>query len=581
MPERFAQIVSTEQGLAASDLFEKTMHYSLEGIDLEPGTIIRYSVVEGNFTFSSVVACAGSALSAIWRVLAENGVNPLFPADVHREVEAIVKNPGINDTSLIELTHLPFVTIDNFDSRDLDQAMHITRIGSRFMLRYALADAVHFVRPGTALFKEALRRGASFYVPGFAIPMLPRALSEDLISLNESMLRRALVFTISFDEEGAVLSTGVKLARIKSIAKLSYKGVEQYYKGFDCPSFAKKPYIETLDCLRELGELLITRARDRNVVEYDRSTVEVRLTDDGQSLQLIDVERLQVEKYNEQISLICNTEGARLLSEAGLSPVVQAVFRVHEAPDEERLKKFSRLLKGLILNNRLNPKLWVWRWRDGRYGSRENLSDYLLRLRNNNVDNGMLTAVQRQALMLSTASHFSATPGEHHALKVDQYARFSSPMREIAGIFTHREYLQLVGLAKIDTDDLQLREEVISVANKAKEVQNKLNKAVMKKAIDQLFECELELPRERRQRFSGVVVSLRSTRIYVQLNEPKINVKIYLNKTGEYSGRPYQLDRSFAYVSVDGEVVFSLGQQLTLLVESYSEDRQRWHLMPV
>jgi len=131
-----------------------------------------------------------------------------------------------------------------------------------------------------------------------------------------------------------------------------------------------------------------------------------------------------------------------------LSSVVQAVYRVHEAPDEDRLIKFSRLLKGLIRHYQLDPALWVWRWRDGQFGLKENLSDYLQRLRDNDVNDALLAAVQRQALMLSPASRFSATPGGHHSLKVDHYARFSSPMREIAGIFTHREYLQLAGAAE-------------------------------------------------------------------------------------------------------------------------------------
>jgi len=103
----------------------------------------------------------------------------------------------------------------------------------------------------------------------------------------------------------------------------------------------------------------------------------------------------------------------------------------------------------------------------------------------------------------------------------------------------------------------------------------------MKVAIDQLFKSELELPLSERQQFNGTVMSLRPTRVYVQLDEPRISVKLYLRKLGEITGHQYALDRSAATIKSDGEVVFSVGQQLTLRAQSYSQNQHRWLLMPV
>src|SRR5262249_37166053 len=142
------------------------------------------------------IARPGDALDAVYRIAAHYDLNPIHPAQVEREVNGIVRDPGIGDASLVDLLHLPFVTIDNDDSRDLDQALAITKssYGRGYIVWYALADASFYVRPRTALFREALKRGASFYLPGLVIPMLPRRLSEGLISLNEGQPRRALVF---------------------------------------------------------------------------------------------------------------------------------------------------------------------------------------------------------------------------------------------------------------------------------------------------------------------------------------------------------------------------------------------------
>ena len=111
---------------------------------------------------------------------------------VDAEVAAWVAAPGLDD-GLADETAIPYVTIDNEGSRDLDQALFVDRQGSDFVLRYALADASYYARPGTALWRRALAMGSSYYLPGFAIPMLPEALSEGLVSLNPNVLRRALV----------------------------------------------------------------------------------------------------------------------------------------------------------------------------------------------------------------------------------------------------------------------------------------------------------------------------------------------------------------------------------------------------
>jgi len=590
---RYGRVVSHADGSRELiDLFAEESRYPLAAFEspVQAGSIVRYRVVDAEAQVDSVFAEAGSARAVIWLALGEHRIDPQFPDAVQREVEAIVESPGIDDPALVDLLHLPFITIDNEDSRDLDQAMHIAEADGSFVLHYALADAAYYVPPGSALFAESLQRGASYYTPGFAVPMLPRALSEGLVSLNEGVVRRALVFEIRFDDSGSVAQTTVRQARIKSAAKLSYNGVEAYYRDPAASALKAQDYTGTLDSLKLLGLLLIEQARNRNVVEYNRRTVEISLSDDGTHFTMTDSVRLDVERYNEQISLICNSEGARLLEQAGLPSVVQAIYRVHGAPDEERLKKFSRLIRGMIKHYKLPPEIWIWRWRDGRFGKREHLSAYLQRLKDAKVDTGLYAALQRNALMLSPASVFSAEAGQHYSLKLDQYARFSSPMREVAGIYTHNEYLQYqalsnadpgVDLASVSEADLALQSQVIDAANRARQIQKKLNKVVMKKAIDQLFEGQLSLPEVDRQHWYGVVTSLRKTRIYVQLDSPLIAVKVYLKELSQLSGLSYSLDSSSAFVAASDGAEYALGQRIALKVVGYSADNLRWGLAPV
>src|SRR4029078_8753543 len=123
-------------------------------------------------------------------------------------------------------TGLPFVTIDGPSSKDLDQAIHVAREGDGYVVRYALADAACFVRPGTAVFAEALARGASFYFPGLSIPMLPRPLSEGIISLNPDGPRRALTFEVHLGSRGEILRTQLVHSRVRSRKKLAFGDVQ-------------------------------------------------------------------------------------------------------------------------------------------------------------------------------------------------------------------------------------------------------------------------------------------------------------------------------------------------------------------
>ena len=93
-----------------------------------------------------------------------------FSDVIDQEVAQFQRSPGIDDDNLEDLTALPFVTIDHDDSKDLDQALYIDRSDNGYRIFYALADGAYYVRPGSALFDEALRRGASFYLPGLCSP---------------------------------------------------------------------------------------------------------------------------------------------------------------------------------------------------------------------------------------------------------------------------------------------------------------------------------------------------------------------------------------------------------------------------
>lgn len=534
-----------------------------------------------------VLAEAGSPLAALYEILIQHDLNPLFSAQIRREVDAWVAAPGLDDPSLEDLSHLAFVTIDNHDSKDLDQAMFIQPAPQGgYLVWYALADASHFVRPGTALFEEALRRGVTYYLPALNVPMLPPQLSEDLVSLNPQVPRRALVFRMHLCEQCVKVDTTLLRARIFSRAKLTYPGVQSFHDAPEGHELAGHDYTETLELLREVGQLRIAEADRRDVVRYDRAHIAVRLLEDhdGKALGFgaAREERLDVERWNEQISLLCNGEGALFLRDDAIKhPHVQPIFRIHGAPPESRLEEIEETVKHMIEAHGLDRARWLWRPQRRQGDGGESVAEYLARLPSGGEFARVREAIERLFLMANQRSSFSEEPGMHFALGVEPYSRFSAPMREMVGVFTHKEALEKLDPSLVvssDEVDEALREQVIETANRSRSLQRALTKEVQKLAIDALLARDLLLPPEQRPRRKGTICGLRRSRIYVRLDDPPMEIKSYVEDVEQVMGCSYTLEEGgVALVSPAGPTL-RVGDEVALWTAGLH--RGRWQLVP-
>ncbi len=513
------------------------------------------------------------------KILVRNRIRTEFPPEALEEVHAIEKNPGLDDGDLRDLTHLAFVTIDNQDSKDLDQAMYLEKDGKGYVVYYALADASYYVRPGSALFAEALKRGASFYLPGLSIPMLPRRLSEGLVSLNPDVDRRALVFIMNLDEQGSVKSTNIVRAKIHSVAKLTYSGVQLLFDSPNASPLVSQTYTSSLMLLRQVGNLRLSEARHRDVVRYNREETEVEYIDNADWV-ITTRQRLDVDSWNEQISLMCNSEGAAILAKDTDDEKAQAIYRIHEPPEPQSLKRLQMVLESLAKEHGLDPKVWCWN------PGAKSLAHFLEDLPDSPSFKRINEVVQRQALLVNHRSVYSAEPGMHYALGVTPYARFSSPMREIVGIFTHKEALEKLHLVQYSQDAIQdeeLRKKIIQAANQAKELQRRLTKDVMKLALDVLWKKDLRLPWPQRPERKATIMGISHTRMYVRLDQPPADMKIYLENLSRTTNKNLvQSDDGVKLVdSTDGTTCFRIGDELLVKVDSYDRKRRRWHIVPV
>lgn len=525
-----------------------------------------------------VLARPGSARAEMYTIAEQHGLTPSFSKEVMAEVAAWQAAPGIDDSTLVDFTDEPFVTIDNDDSRDLDQAMCIKRRpDGGYDVLYALSDASYYCPPGSALWREVLRRGASYYLPGLMVPMTPEELSTDLMSLNEGVDRRAMVFTISLNDEGEVMPGGVKVdrGRIHSRKKLAYNGVQDYHDALGAGDARQDTkhhghdFTETLTLLKEVGTRRMRRASERGVVRHQRKAVNVKVGQhDHTSFELFSDERNDVERWNEQISLLCNTEGAKLLSrlekEAGVS---HGVYRVHPHPSFGRLKSLAAYVGKVVDGQQLDD---TWRYDP----DKEPLADYLERIPTEGPKSRVGRAIHRQALLVNEAASYEPDPGAHHGVGTEEaYGRFTAPMRELVGIFTHKELLELLGHGDHLPNDDDQQQKVVAKAGEAAGMQRKLTKAANRFAIDAVFETQLALDEAERPVHRGTILGLKNNRLYVELDDPPLEIKVYLDKLtaqGEPSGKV--ADDRTAFEADDGRR-FVVGDAIDLRLADAVDDR--------
>jgi len=363
---------------------------------------------------------------------------------------------------------------------------------------------------------------------------------------------------------------------VRSRGKLDYGGVDAWLKE-EAP--APPPAVEALQRLRHLktvGELRIQQAVERDVVRLRRMESAVKLGSERLRFVAFTDPRNDVERYNEQISLLCNMEGARYMMEDA-PDYLQPIFRVHPPPAPDRLDSMRAKVDRILRANGLSD-VEPWQWNPGA----QSLAGYLDGLPREGEAGRLARAIHRQAMMTNGRSTFTARPGLHHGVGAEAYARFSAPMREIVGVYVHRQCWEklrgepLPGSPK-DGDDEKLRQAVIDASNRARNLQRSLDHATNRLVLDQLFEEDIHAQADRWRR--GTVMGMTRAKVHVQLDEPGIDVKICRHHLEQWMGERLKVEGNVSLRKEhETEPMVRLGQAVDVRVLGRDAQRDRWVL---
>ncbi len=328
--------------------------------------------------------------------------------------------------SRIDLRDIPFVTIDGVDSRDFDDAVFATPCTHQgkkaWRLLVAIADVAHYVKPEEALDLDARERGTSVYFPRRVIPMLPEKLSNDLCSLNPQVDRLSMVCDMVVDQQANVVAYQFYEAVIHSHARTTYDQVWQVLQHQD-PALAllweEKGVREVIEHLYQLYQLLDKARQKRGAMDFDTVETQIICDELGKIQEIKPLVRNDAHKLIEECMLLANTCAADFI----IRHKKEALFRVHEKPNEEKLSALRETLKPLGLNL---PG-----------GSTPTGKDYasLLQAASNRSDYAII-----QTLCLRSMQQALYSPDNigHYGLAYEAYTHFTSPIRRYPDLLVHR-----------------------------------------------------------------------------------------------------------------------------------------------
>jgi len=323
-----------------------------------PGRLPRLAELDGAVVNAEIVRYPKGGLSPRGRVVeilgrpGEFGVDVeiiirkhhlphVFPDEVLSQARAVPQQTGAADLAgRRDFRDLPIVTIDGETARDFDDAVCVRTLpGGHYELQVHVADVAHYVRPGSALDREARLRGTSVYFPNRAVPMLPEELSNGICSLNPHVDRLVMSVIMEMDASGRMLRADFARGVIRSAERMTYTNVNKVLEGDAEMSERYASLAGDFRRMKELALLLIHRRHARGSIDFDLPEPVIEFDEAGSMVGILRSERNIAHRIIEEFMLAANEAVAQYLVRRGIG----LLHRVHEKPDPKKVLEFEEL----------------------------------------------------------------------------------------------------------------------------------------------------------------------------------------------------------------------------------------------
>ena len=356
-------------------------------------------------------------------ILADSDIETEFSRAVLEEAEIASREP-ISDEGRVRFDNDVIFTIDSASAKDLDDAVSLKRLaGGGYRLGVHIADVSHYVKERTALDRCAMSRGTSVYFTDKVVPMLPESLSNGACSLNAGEDKYALSAIIDLDSDAEIKSAKIYRSVIRSRVRGVYSEINSLLSG-DADSEIKKKYkavTPTLLKMKELHAKLEAKAHARGYINFEEREAEILLSDSGEPVDILRRERGLSERMIEHFMLTANEAVATLLFERE----IPCVYRIHEPPAPDKLSEVLSLSSNLGLDIR---------GIDTEKPTSKRLADLILSAE----EQGVSAPVSYAMLRSMSKAKYSDIRSAHFGLGLSTYCHFTSPIRRLSDLATHR-----------------------------------------------------------------------------------------------------------------------------------------------
>ena len=444
----------------------------------------------------------------------------------------------------MDLRDTVMVTIDGEDAKDLDDAVSMEKVGDLYRLGVHIADVANYVQESSALDKEALKRGTSVYLVDRVIPMLPKALSNGICSLNAGEDRLALSCIMDVDDKGNVVNHTIAETVIHVNERMTYTSVKKILEDHDEAEREKyKELVPMFEMMAHVAGILREKRSRRGSIDFDFPETKVKLNALGQAVDILPYDRNTATKLIEDFMLLAN----ETVAEHFFWQELPFVYRTHEKPDPEKMTKLGIFIRNFGYyfkagNGEVHPKE-LQKLLDKISGTKEEALLSRLTLR----------SMQRAAYTTECSGHFG--------LAAKYYCHFTSPIRRYPDLQIHRiikdslrgrlnerkisHYHKILPEVALQSSKMERR------ADEAERETVKLKKAeYMKEHLGEIYE--------------GVISGVTNYGIYVELDntvEGMVHVNSMRNDYYYFDEIHYEL------VGQDSGVKYKLGERVLVQVK--------------
>ncbi len=421
-----------------------------------------------------------------------------FPEDVELEAKKVsIPIEKDNQEGRKDYRDRLIITIDGDDARDFDDAISLTKDGENYNLGVYIADVSHYVREGSKIDAEAFKRGTSVYFPDHVLPMLPVALSNGICSLNPDEDRFSLAVEMKLSPVGKILDYEIHKGIIRSSYRMTYKKVTKILQGDKQLTAEYKDLAPMLFLMAELAQILIKRRDNAGQLDFDIPEPEIILNKDGTVADIHRKPRELSDRVIEQFMVLTNEVVARHFDHLKLP----FVYRVHEVPALERVKKF-RAFAG-FLGLRFNVS-----------GDQPSPKDFqtLLKL---SEGQDYSTALSKVMLRSMSKARYEVENLGHFGLALKDYCHFTSPIRRYPDLIIHRIISESI-TGKLDGKRLKYYENfVVDAAERSSTTEKQAEEA--ERTVDDQ-KCTEYMQGKIGEVFEGVVSGATPNGFFVELD---------------------------------------------------------------